>query len=329
MTMLRWAFLAVLATLPAPDLRWADGNLGDVKTFMYQFQGIEDQSSIDALATSAYDLLIVEPVGTYRSGKDFDMKALVQRLRGRRPGRLVFAYLNLAEADSNRSYWVSSWKEPKKGKPGNPDFLVSADPDGWKDTFLVQYWNSRWRELLLADLRKILSAGFDGLCLDWTDAYENPTLVASARAAGVPAIREMVDLLAAVRVAALELNPKAQILLQNPSGLLGEDSRVGPIADGVLYEHVWYSGKAEVGWSDEKGGDLENRFLEGDRLRQSRLAQMAKWKEGGKPVLTLDYCLKPEHARQVYERAIGLSYVPLVSRSALDRLTETPPPGLR
>jgi uncharacterized protein (TIGR01370 family) len=323
MTMARWLSLSVLLALPAAS------PLGDVRTFMYQFQRMEESSAVDALAASPYDLLIVEPVGTYRSGQNVDMKALVGRLRGKKTGRLVFAYLNLAEADSHRAYWESSWKSPARGRPGRPDFLVGPDPDGWEDTFVVRYWDPRWRDLLLADLRKILAGGFDGVCLDWADAYENAALVAQARTASVSAAREMVDLVAKVRSTALEVNPRALLLLQNPSGLGEEDPRLIPLADAVLYEHTWYSGKAEVGWSDDRGGDLANHSPDADRIRETRLAQMAKWKKEQKPVLTLDYCLKPEHAREVYERSLGLGYVPLVSRSALDRLTETPPPGLR
>jgi endo-alpha-1,4-polygalactosaminidase (GH114 family) len=55
---------------------------------------------------------------------------------------------------------------------------------------------------------------------------------------------------------------------------------------------------------------------------------MEAWKARGKPVFTLDYCLKPDHAREVYESAKRRGLVPLVSRSALDRLTETPPSWL-
>jgi uncharacterized protein (TIGR01370 family) len=317
------ALLAALLLGAGPDTPVR--GLSDVRTYMYQFQRTEVPTAVEALAGSSYDLLIVEPLCTYRSGQDADAPALVRRLRGSKPVRLVFAYLNLSEADRHRTYWESSWKEPARDKRGKPDFLVAPDPDGWEDTYLVCYWDPRWQELLLADLRRILKAGYDGLCLDWTDAFEQTSLAAQARVEGKNAAREMVDLLARLRAAALEINPHAMLLLQNPAGLQTEDPRVTPLADAALYENTWYSGKAEVSWSDARGGDRE--ALSAGR-RENRLSQMERWKKDGKPVFTLDYCLKPEHARQVYEAAKERGLVPLVSRSALDRLTETPPAWL-
>lgn len=304
------------------------GGLADVRTYMYQFQRIEESSAVEALGKSAYDLLIVEPVTTYRSGADVDGKALVRRLRGGHADRLIFAYLNLAEADANRRYWERSWKAPDGGKPGRPDFLAAPDPDGWKDTYLVRYWDPRWQELVLADLRIILAAGYDGLCLDWSGAFENSTLRSLSESESRSAVRDMVDLIARVREAAVEIRPGALLLLQNPGGLQDRDPRVATLTDGVLYENTWYSGKAEADWSDKHGGDVEDRSPQAASTRDARLAQLDRWKAGGKPVLTLDYCLKSEHAREVYEAAGRRGYVALVSRSALDRLTETPPPGL-
>ena len=318
----------LLASLAGAGPVPAGRGLSDVRSYMYQFQRIEASSAVDALGRSAYDLLVVEPLTTYRSGADVDGRALVRRLRGGRADRLVFAYLNLAEADTHRRYWERNWRAPEGGKPGRPDFLAAPDPDGWKDTYLVRYWDPRWQDLLLADLRLVLAGGYDGLCLDWAGAFENSALRRLSESESRSAARDMADLLARVREAAVAIDPRTLLLLQNPGGLRAQDSRSAALADGVLYENTWYSGKAESDWSDERGGDVEDRSPESSSKRDARLAQMDAWKAGGKPVFTLDYCLKPEHAREVYESAGRRGYVALVSRSALDRLTETPPPGL-
>jgi uncharacterized protein (TIGR01370 family) len=323
-----FAAIALLTTLPGAGPVPVGRGLTDVRTYLYQFQRIEESSAVEALGKSAYDLLIVEPLSTYRSGANIDAKALVQRLRGKRVDRLVFAYLNLAEADANRRYWERSWKAPDGGKPGRPDFLAAPDPDGWKDTYLVRYWDPRWQELLLADLRVVLAAGYDGLCLDWCGAFENSTLRRLSESESRSAVRDMVDLVTRVRETARTINPGALLLLQNPGGLQDQAPRISTFADGVLYENTWYSGKAEADWSDERGGDVEDRSAQAATRREARFAQMDRWKAEGKPVFTLDYCLKPEHAREVYESAGRRGYVALVSRSALDRLTETPPPRL-
>jgi cysteinyl-tRNA synthetase len=321
-----WMALAsILLLAGTPQSRMTPG---EVKTYMYQFQKMEDEASVDLLAKSTYDLLIVEPVGTYRSGSLPEMKTMVTRLRGKRPGRLVVAYLDIAEADSHRAYWERGWKAPAKDRKGNPDFLLGPDPDGWEDTYLVRYWDPRWQALLISDAEKILSAGFDGLCLDWAGAYLDPTIIPLAKAAQIDPARSVVDLIVKIREAALKLNPKASLLLQNALGLLVADPRIADLVDALVQEGIWYGGKAEVAWSDPDGGDRVNRATGPGRSTDDLLAQVVKWRAIGKPVFTLDYCLKTDHAGQVYERAKSLGAVPLVSRSALDRMTETPPPWL-
>jgi len=317
------ALLLVAPSSPAPIA------LGEVRTWMYQFQKMEERASVDLLAKSSYDLLVVEPVGTYRSARPAEMKAMLARLREPRPGRLILAYFDLAEADSHRSYWDSGWKAPSKDRRGIPDFLAAPDPDGWNDTYLVAYWDPRWQKLVRADVQAILSAGFDGLCLDWAGAWRDPAVASLARSAQVNPAGAMLDLVGLVRRDALAQNPKALLLLQNESGLIDAEPRIAGLVEGVLFESTWYAGKAELAWSDAGGGDRENRATDPRESTPGRLAQIAKWKALGKPVFTLDYCLKPEHAREVYERSKALGCVPLVSRSALDRLTETPPPWLQ
>ena len=51
--------------------------LKDVKTWMYQFQDLESKRAIRTLASSGYDLLVVEPTATYSKGKGFDAKGMV------------------------------------------------------------------------------------------------------------------------------------------------------------------------------------------------------------------------------------------------------------
>jgi cysteinyl-tRNA synthetase len=138
----------------------------------------------------------------------------------------------------------------------------------------------------------------------------------------------MINLIELVRKVGLKLNPKVTLILQNGAGLLDLDPRTADLADALLLEATWYGGKAEVDWSDSEGGDRENRRTEAGRSTKELLDLLTRWKKKGKPVFTLDYCLKGDHAREVYERAKSLGAVPLVSRSALDRLTETPPPWL-
>lgn len=303
--------------------------LPDVKTWMFQFQSTETEKSIERLAGSAYDLLVVEPNGTYRSGKNFDMKAFSAKLHAGRRRRIVLAYLNLGEADSNRSYWEKGWKVPEKGGRGTPDFLLKADPDGWKDTYVVRYTDPKWQELVISDARKILAAGFDGLYLDWLEACLDKTVAQEVRGAALEPVRAMVDFVGLVRREARLVNSGAQIVVQNAPSLIELDPRLVDLVDGAAFEATWYGGKAEVNWDDREGGDRPNTGEDESSTTAGRLKLYAKWRAARKPVFTVDYCLSADHAREVYQASTKLGLIPLVSRTALDRLTETPPPALK
>jgi cysteinyl-tRNA synthetase len=322
---IRALFLLGVLSLAAEGSSAPDGPmpLKDVKTWMFQFQGIESKGAVDALAKSGYDLLVVEPMGTYRSARTFDMKAMVDRLHAGRRGRVVLAYFNLSQADSNRAYWEKGWRPPEKDRRGTPDFLLKPDPDGWKDTYVVRYSDPKWQELMTSDVKTIMAAGFDGLCLDWVEGYDDKTIRAELKAQSLDPARTMVDFIARIQQEAQKQNPSSRILVENAPGLIDADPRLVPLADAAVFENTWFRGKAEVDWKDAEGGDLPNPSTD------DRLKQVAKWQAAGKPVFTVDYCLKPENAKRVYESALGQAFVPLVSRTALDRLTETPPPGLK
>ena len=299
-----------------------------VRSWMYQFQGLETKSAVEALAGSPYDLLVVEPMGTYRAAKDFDMKGMVSRFHAGKRGRVVLAYLDLGQADSNRAYWQKSWKPPGPDQKGDPDFLLKPDPDGWKETYVVRPSDPRWQDLVLADVARIMSAGFDGLYLDWIEAYEDKTAAAEMKAQGLVPARAVVDFISRVRQAARKAEPSARTVVQNAPYLIDEDERLVGLVDAVAFESTWFRGKAETEWGDTEGGDRPNAPSEARYSTDARLKQYARYKAAGKPVLTVDYCLKADNARKVYEESRSRGFVPLVSRIALDRMTETPPPGL-
>jgi len=321
-------FLGALLTTPQAPERDGPMALQDVRSWMYQFQGLESKSAVEALAGSPYDLLVVEPMGTYQAAKDFDMKGMVSRLHAGKRGRLVLAYLDIGQADSNRTYWKKGWKPPGQKQRGDPDFLLKPDPDGWKDTYVVRPSDPRWQDLVLADVAKIMTAGFDGLYLDWVEAYQDTTAATEMKAQGLVPARAVVDFISRVRQEARKAEPTARTVAQNAPYLIDEDERLAGLVDAVAFESTWFRGKAEAGWGDPEGGDRPNAPAEARYSTEARLRQYARYKAAGKPVLTVDYCLKADNAKMVYQESRSRGWVPLVSRVALDRLTETPPPDL-
>jgi cysteinyl-tRNA synthetase, unknown class len=324
------ALLASALPLAAAEPAAPANPLKHVHSWMYQLQNMEDPAAMDRLAASPYDLLVIEPTFTLKEQSDFDAKALVAKLKAARPGRVVLAYVDIGEAERFRSYWDKSWQLPTKTAHASPSFLLAPDPDGWKDDVSIAFWDPQWQNLWLGEdglIKKIAAAGFDGIYMDWVDAYDEDKVTAEARRQHQDPARAMVDYIAAIRQQLRRENPRAVVVAQNAAGLIDADPRYAGLIDGIALEDTWFHGKADSPWDSPKGGDIPNRSREDDSTA-GRLEQYKKYLQAGIPVFTVDYCLKPGNAAQVYRDAAQAGLIPLVTRVSLERLTTTPPPGL-
>ena len=305
--------------------------LDHVRTWMYQIQDVNADGAVEALAGSRYDMLVIEPTNTVKGDEDWDSRGTVARLKAGRPGRLVLAYVDIGEAESYRTYWKKNWRPPARGKPGHPDFIVTADPDGWDENYPVAFWDARWQVIIIdgddSVLARLLADGYDGIYMDWVEAYDDDIVRGAARRAGVAPAEAMVDFILRLRRKAQAADPEFLVVAQNAPYLLNEDSRYAQAVDAVAFEDTWFRGKSDVSWRSRKGGDIPN--TNGDEWSTSRLiAQYHKYRELGIPVFTCDYCLKEANARAVYGASRKEGFVPLVTRVSLARNTTTPPPGI-
>ena len=126
--------------------------LAAVKTWAYQLQDLTTARSVDALAESHYDLLVVEPSRTDWSSPEnrrFDTPRMVRRLQVAPTGdgshrRLVLAYLNVGEAEGWRWYWT--WPQGwTKGRPRPPGFSPPGRPSRARriPRGRIFYWRAR------------------------------------------------------------------------------------------------------------------------------------------------------------------------------------------
>jgi cysteinyl-tRNA synthetase len=254
------------------------------------------------------------------------MKGMVAKLHAGKPGRVVLAYVDIGEAESYRAYWQSDWKAPgKEGEKANPDFILTADPDGWSENYVVAFWDKRWQGVIVSELRKIMAAGFDGVYLDWVEAYDDEKAVAAAEHAGVEPARAMVDFIALIHAETRKTSAAALVIAQNAPYLLDTDKRYADVIDGIAFEDTWFRGKADSKWNSATAGDIANKYKD-ESSTEARIKQYASYQAAGKPVFTVDYCVKPENAAKVYAESSRLGFVPLVTRVSLERLTVTPPP---
>ncbi|CAJ0699292.1 hypothetical protein LMG19089_02306 [Ralstonia edaphis] len=302
--------------------------LAGVQTWMYQLQGMTTSAQIDALDAQPYDMLVIEANNTIKGLENFNTVDMVARLRTKPDGsaRKVLAYIDIGEAEDFRTYWTSSWKAPTADGAGTPDFIIKADPDGWAGDYPVAFWDPRWQALWLGPngaVAQLAREGFDGVYLDWVEAYAEPSVADAAQGAGIDPARAMVDFIAKIRAAGRAINPQFAVIQQNAPSLIddGGASTLQATIDGISQEDTWFGGSAGAAWSSASGGDKAASAVD----TQSTIEQLQKYCAGNVPVFTIDYALKTTNAQKVYTASRAQGFRPLVSRIALSKPTTTPP----
>ena len=235
-------------------------------------------------------------------------------IRAGRAGRKVVAYLSIGEAEDYRAYWHREWDANRDGKPdvGAPAFLLAQNPE-WKGNYRVKYWQPGWQQLLLADVDRIMAAGFDGVYLDIVDGFEtfeqdgknfiddrlNPETKQSYR-------RDMVDWVKAVAARARKMNSAALVIPQNGTQLLAHADFLNAV--------------------DAVG--VEDLFTNGDKLQKAAgtkyiLDCLASLIAAHKPVLDIEYARSKERRMKVQEQAAQHGCVWLVTDRQLKTLGES------
>ncbi len=235
-------------------------------------------------------------------------------IRAGRAGRKVIAYLSIGEAGDYRAYWQRAWDADHDGRPdaGAPAFLLAQNPR-WKGDYRVKYWQADWQKIILADVDKIMAAGFDGLYLDIVDGFEffeqdgknfvddrvNPETKHTYR-------RDMVDWVKAIAVRARKTNPAALVIPQNGTQLLAHADFLGAV--------------------DAVG--VEDLFTNGDKLQKaadtkSKLENLAPLFAAHMPVLDIEYPERKELKLQATKQAAQHGLICLVTDRQLKTLGES------
>lgn len=106
------------------------------------------------------------------------------------------------------------------------------------------------------------------------------------------------------------------------------------IIDGIAQEQIFFDGDADTDWEDANSGDhrVQDQCPEDDPecgySREFYNDWLQEYVEAGKAVLSVDYAADAANVAEAYDNASDAGYVPYVSRRPLDRLADTPPPGL-
>lgn len=324
---------SVACSSPAPDPgpgdKGREQRLNEAQTWMYQIQELNEPGALATLAATNYPLLVLEP-GQNFTDSPYNMAEIISTLRTAPDGteRLLLAYVDIGQAEDYRDYWQSNWVAPTADEGGDPEFLLTIDPDGWSGNYVVAYWDTRWKDMWTGPngiVAELAEAGFDGIYMDWVEAYDDEGVIALASDSGLNEAEEMLKFIEEMDAAGEAVSEDFLIVAQNAPYLIDEDPTwYGEIINALAVEDTWWHGDGDVPWDDPRAGDLHERH-EGDYTTPARLAQYKQYTDRGIPVFTVDYCLSEANAAQVYQdsRAAGLR--PLVTQVPLSQNTDTPP----
>jgi cysteinyl-tRNA synthetase len=322
------SFVVSLFLLSLPS--FADNRLSNVQTWMYQIQDLDEDGAIEALSATEYDMLVIEP-GNNFSEWAYDTKRIVDQLREKPQGgsRILLAYIDIGQAEDYRNYWQDAWIAPKSNQFwGDPGFVITIDPDGWSGNYPVAYWTEAWQSYwlgsdgIVADLARL---GFDGIYLDWVEAYDDDMVRDAASEAGISPEESMIEFIENLGEAGRAINSRFLVVAQNAIYLIDADpKRYTNAIDALAVEDTWFHGWGDSDWDDPDGGDQRDRH-NGEYSTEARLAQIAQYQRAGLPVFSIDYALKIRNVEKAYREALAHGLIPLVSRVALSMLTETPP----
>ncbi len=314
---------------PNPHPPGRRARLKAARTWMYQIQDLNRTEALEALAATDYPLLVIESGHNFKEDP-YDTPAVIRALR-RTPGgdkRLLLAYIDIGQAEDYRDYWGPDWQAPSAGRRGRPDFIVTMDPDGWSGNYPVAYWRPEWKKIWIGPngiIPTLARLGFDGIYLDWVEAYDDEYVRAAAEEDDVSPEDEMIRFIEELGRTGRKTTSDFLVVVQNAPYLIDHaPGRYAKAIDGLAVEDTWFHGQGDAGWNSPGAGDLRTRHQD-EWSTQARLKQYRIYRKYGLPVFSVDYCVSRQNAARVYRDARAAGLRPLVTRVSLSRLTETPP----
>ncbi len=117
----------------------------------------EKERFLQDIRDSNYDIVVIDPF--FHHEKPYS-KEDVESLKFKKNGakRLIFAKINVSEADQDDYYWQDDWEIEK-----TPWLARASFTD--KNAVITQYWNNTWRHLNGLYFKGIVESGYDGAFL--------------------------------------------------------------------------------------------------------------------------------------------------------------------
>ena len=215
--------------------------LAGVSSWLYLIDDDLEPETVDRIVDSEYDMVVLDYVPSEENNQDYPMAEVVARLQQAPHPKIVIAYIDTGQAEDYRTYWEPGWRI------GDPKWITALDPDGWEGNFPVAFWHEEWRDIWLSEdgyLNSIVADGFDGVYLDWVEAYSDENVLAAAEEAGVNPIEETIRWVGDIARFTRLQNPGFIVIGQN-AAKLAERGEYLEIIDAIAQEQVWFDGGAD------------------------------------------------------------------------------------
>ncbi len=315
----------------------AENWLENIDTWLYFIDVNLSDKILNQIINSDYDMVVLDFIPSEAENSDFPMAEVVEKLHNAPHPKKVIAYLDIGEAEEYRVYWQEDWQV------GNPAWIVGADPDGWAENYPVAFWADAWQAIWLEDsgvLDQVTGAGFDGVYLDWVEAYSDENVANTAIDEGVNPIYAMIEFVNFISAKIKSDCDDCVIIAQNAAELV-EYAEYSATIDGLAQEQTWFDGGADnnpegdcplprtdadidsTAYYDSLPPACQRQF---DKFPESTLhvsseeylffLDLAQEKEI--PVFTVDYALKPENVAWIYATSRELGFIPFVGNRGLD-----------
>lgn len=290
--------------------------LSTVQSFAIQLHNVGENGPVDSpnittISNSRYDVVAIDEVTTSNLTNKLSAQQILSQIHntvgqsGTR--KLVLAYLDVGEAENNRTYW-QQWTI------GNPTFVLGADPNGSKNKFAVNISDPHWQAIVFGSpgalVDQAIADGFDGAYLD-TDGAFNFSIVQNADPS---ASGDMVTFLSAVAAYVKTRSPNFLIVLANGAPLTTDSRYIAALNAEAETGIFFTSSLTQV--SDVQQDAATTSTLE---------TLLQRVQAANKPVFSIDYATSPANVEQAYGGGSAYHYIEYVTSSALASLA-TPPP---
>ena len=312
--------------------------LNDITNWLYLIDVNLSSETVDQIAESGYDMVVLDFIPSEADNIDYPMAEVVAQFHNAPHPKKVIAYIDIGEAEEYRVYWQDDWEI------GNPAWIVGNDPDGWAENYPVAFWAEAWQAIWLENggmLDQIGVAGFDGVYLDWVEAYSDENVVEAAQAEGVNPVYAMIEFVSFISSNIKDECDDCVVIAQNAAELV-EYAEYAATIDGLAQEQVWFDGGAD----NEPEGDCPlprtDADIDSDAYYDSLLPECQHQfdefpestlhvsseeylfflkiaQEKDIPVFTVDYALIPENVAWTYATSRNLGFTPFVGNRALDK----------